>query len=126
MKRKKMLEKYGTQEHLSAPSKDLLLAQTEAYVEYSRDGRVLKGQERAIAKSKYQEDVFINNHTAVWGSWFDRAEMAWGYACCHSKIKQSYCTGEAGKKANEAARTNTTRARGKKKFSLIARGKAPI
>lgn len=36
----------------------------------------------------------INNHTAVWGSWWH--DGAWGYACCHSTIKQSYCVGAAG------------------------------
>ena len=41
----------------------MLLAQTEHYVEYSRTGAVIKGQERAKVKSRYEEDVFINNHT---------------------------------------------------------------
>jgi hypothetical protein len=27
-------------------------------------------QEKAVPKSKYEEDVFINNHTSVWGSWW--------------------------------------------------------
>ena len=58
-----VLEKYGGEEHLDAPPKELLLAQTEQYVEYSRLGNVTKGQERAVAKSKYEEDVYINNHT---------------------------------------------------------------
>lgn len=51
-----ILAKYGGEEHLDAPPKELLLAQTESYVEYSRTGRVIKGQERAKAKSKYEED----------------------------------------------------------------------
>jgi pre-mRNA-processing factor SLU7 len=51
-----ILAKYGGEEHLDAPPKELLLAQTETYVEYSRTGRVIKGQERAKAKSKYEED----------------------------------------------------------------------
>ena len=58
-----VLEKYGGEEHLDAPPKELLLAQTEHYVEYSRLGNVTKGQERAVAKSKYEEDIYINNHT---------------------------------------------------------------
>ena len=40
-----------------------MLAQTENYVEYSRSGNVIKGQERAIAKSRYEEDIFPNNHS---------------------------------------------------------------
>ncbi|XP_033122450.1 pre-mRNA-splicing factor SLU7-like [Anneissia japonica] len=92
-----ILDKYGGQEHLEAPPRELLMAQTEDYVEYSRQGTVIKGQEKAVAKSKYEEDVYINNHTTVWGSfWF---EGKWGYGCCHSFVKMSYCTGEAGKAA---------------------------
>ncbi len=53
---------YGGEEHLDAPPRELLLAQTEEYVEYSRHGAVLKGQEKAVACSKYEEDVLINNH----------------------------------------------------------------
>lgn len=53
---------YGGQKHLDAPPRELLLAQTEDYVEYSRHGAVLKGLEKAVARSKYEEDVLINNH----------------------------------------------------------------
>lgn len=58
-----MFFQYGGQEHLDAPPAELLLAQTEDYVEYSRHGTVIKGQERAVACSKYEEDVKIHNHT---------------------------------------------------------------
>ena len=62
-----ILEKYGGEEHLEAPPKQLLLAQTELYTEYSRSGNVIKGQEKAVAKSRYEEDVFVNNHTVSAG-----------------------------------------------------------
>ena len=58
-----ILERYGGAEHLEAPPRELLLAQTEEYVEYSRSGNVVRGQERAVAKSRYEEDVYTNNHT---------------------------------------------------------------
>lgn len=51
-----ILDTYGGAEHLQAPPKELLLAQTENYVEYSRTGKVIKGQEKAKVKSKYEED----------------------------------------------------------------------
>ncbi|KAJ3338711.1 mRNA splicing protein [Gonapodya sp. JEL0774] len=92
-----ILDRYGGVEHLQAPPKELLLAQTENYVEYSRTGRVIKGQERAKVKSRYLEDTYLNNHTTVWGSWWSAGK--WGYACCHSNTKNSYCTGESGKEA---------------------------
>ncbi|KAI7857162.1 Pre-mRNA splicing Prp18-interacting factor-domain-containing protein [Circinella umbellata] len=98
---KNILEKYGGEEHLDAPPKELLLAQTENYVEYSRTGRVIKGQEKSKARSKYEEDVFTNNHTSVWGSyWLDGK---WGYGCCRSFVHNSYCTGAAGIEAHKAS-----------------------
>ncbi|XP_077330253.1 pre-mRNA-splicing factor SLU7 [Lithobates pipiens] len=93
--KKSILEKYGGQEHLDAPPVELLLAQTEDYVEYSRHGTVIKGQEKAVVRSKYEEDVLINNHTCIWGSYWK--DGRWGYKCCHSFVKMSYCTGEDGK-----------------------------
>merc|ERR1712136_500033 len=56
-KRDSVIQKYGGVEHFDAPPKELLLAQTESYVEYSRSGTVIKGQEKAKTKSKYVEDV---------------------------------------------------------------------
>ncbi len=32
-------------------------------MEYSRHGTVVKGQEKASVKSRYEEDVFVRNHT---------------------------------------------------------------
>ncbi|KAF8502257.1 pre-mRNA-splicing factor SLU7 [Russula emetica] len=98
-----VLAKYGGEAHLAKPPKELLLGQTEDYVEYSRAGQVIHGKERAKARSKYPEDVYINNHMSVWGSWYDTASSTWGYGCCHSTVHISYCTGEAGKQAARAS-----------------------
>ena len=46
---------------------------------------------------------YINNHTQVWGSFFDINTRQWGYACCHSTIQASYCTGQAGIEAAKAS-----------------------
>uniref|UniRef100_A0A8C1YNW2 Pre-mRNA-splicing factor SLU7 n=1 Tax=Cyprinus carpio TaxID=7962 RepID=A0A8C1YNW2_CYPCA len=110
-----ILEKYGGQEHLDAPPRELLLAQTEEYVEYSRHGAVLKGQEKAVACSKYEEDVLINNHSCIWGSYWKDGH--WGYKCCHSMVKQSYCTGEAGKKVMVSMHQEKMKDKKKKKKS---------
>lgn len=97
----KVLDTYGGEEHLQVPPKALLLAQTEEYVEYSRTGKIVKGQIKQINRSKYEEDVLINNHTCVWGSyWMDGN---WGFKCCHSFIKMSYCVGDTGKQINSTA-----------------------
>lgn len=84
-----VLEKYGGEEYLQVPPKQLLLAQTETYIEYSRDGKIIKGAEKQIIRSRYEEDVMINNHTQVFGSFWKEGE--WGYKCCHSFIKNSWC-----------------------------------
>ena len=47
--------------------------------------------------------VYTNNHTSVWGSWYDVSSGAWGYACCHSSVHISYCAGQAGKEASYAS-----------------------
>nr|CAD7394023.1 unnamed protein product [Timema cristinae] len=144
-----ILDKYGGAEHLQAPPKSLLLAQTEDYVEYSRYGKIVKwkpsqvqtrdrrlvtgqgqnqqarkkGQEKQIIRSKYEEDVLINNHATVWGSFWSNGR--WGYKCCYSfvklanalvvlsstaddreievRISNSYCTGDAGKSSGESS-----------------------
>lgn len=111
-KRNALFEKYGVGLDLAEADKQsvldprLRLGQTESYVEYSSDGRVVKGSVGGVTnseKTKYEEDVFINNHTEVWGSYFSRSRMCWGFACCHSLTKNSYCTGVKGKAANDAA-----------------------
>lgn len=98
---KMLLEKYGSSKSSLAESlRNTAVTESEEYVEYDETGAI-KGAPRAIAKSTYAEDVFINNHTSVWGSWW--ANFKWGHACCHSTTKNSYCTGEAGKAASEEA-----------------------
>ena len=86
-----LIDKYGGGEYLNAP-KELLMSQSEQYLEYSAKGELIKGQE-TVKKSKYLENVYNNNHTTVWGSWYSGGE--WGYKCCHSMIKNSYCGGAA-------------------------------
>ncbi|KAL6080203.1 mRNA splicing protein [Balamuthia mandrillaris] len=102
LQKEAVLKKYGGEEHLAALPPELLYAQTEEYREYARDGTLIKGQESKVAvSSKYEEDVFRNNHTSVWGSYWESGE--WGYACCKQTIRNSFCTGEAGRRAKEAS-----------------------
>ncbi|KAK2800846.1 mRNA splicing protein [Emmonsiellopsis sp. PD_5] len=99
--RKALLEKYGGEQHLQpAPLRDAAVIENERFVEYDETGAI-KGAPKKVAKSRYAEDVLINNHTSVWGSWW--SNFVWGYACCHSTVKNSYCTGEEGKEAFEEA-----------------------
>lgn len=104
----------------TAPDPRLLMGQSEAYQEYTvRGGSVVPKSTSATASSsssstsrdstKYEEDVLEGNHTAVWGSYYDRKAGEWGYACCWSVLRGSYCTGEAGKKAMLAASNGLSR-----------------
>lgn len=95
-----VLDRYGGEEHLKVPPRALLLAQTEHYVEYNRFGKVVKGEDKPIIRSQYEEDVFTNNHTSVWGSFWK--DGVWGYKCCESTIKNSYCVGDNGKSSGLA------------------------
>eukprot|EP00501_MAST-03F_sp_TOSAG23-6_P002003 GSMAST32.ASY1.ANO1.2088.1 assembled CDS len=98
----KILEKYGDQ--------SLLLGQTEHQLQYNSEGRII-GQTTStetIRRTKYEEDVLINNHKSVWGSWFDLETQEWGYRCCQQCVEKSYCTGEAGIRAKMASKTVST------------------
>ncbi|WYZ45545.1 hypothetical protein EsH8_VIII_000861 [Colletotrichum jinshuiense] len=100
-KEKKLKELYGDNSQYTMPAEmKNLITESEQYVEYDESG-LIKGAPKVIAKSKYPEDVYIHNHTSVWGSWW--SNFQWGYACCHSVVKNSYCTGEEGKLAWEAS-----------------------
>ena len=123
VQRKMLLEKYGGENHLQPSQlRDMAVVENERYVEYDETGAI-KGAPKAEAKSKYPENVLINNHISVWGSWW--ANFQWGYACCHSTIKNSYCTGEEGKLAFEEANQQRTGAKLKELAKIKAIEGAP-
>ncbi|KAL2180736.1 Pre-mRNA splicing Prp18-interacting factor-domain-containing protein [Thermothelomyces heterothallicus CBS 202.75] len=65
-KRAEMLaSQYGEQPTVPDALK-AAITESETFVEYDEAG-LIKGAPRKEAKSKYPEDVFINNHTSVWG-----------------------------------------------------------
>jgi pre-mRNA-processing factor SLU7 len=92
-RREAVLSRYGDAASGAAPE-GLLLGQSESYAEYDAAGRLLRGAEASVPRSRYPEDVLSGNHTAVWGSFWAAGE--WGYACCRSHVRASYCTGAAG------------------------------
>jgi len=100
----KIIDRYGdasANAEAGAPDRDMLLGQTETFVEYDRAGRVVNGSGAPAALSRWDEDVLINNHTSVWGSFWSDGQ--WGYACCHQMVKNSWCTGAAGRQADAQA-----------------------
>jgi len=103
-KRKAILAKYTDGQAIPTLDPRLRLGQTEAYIEYNADGRVKStNADQVIVRTKYEEDVMINNHTAVWGSYYARRTSSWGYACCHSCLKSSYCVGKKGIEIEQSA-----------------------
>ena len=40
------------------------------------------------------------NHTSIFGSFY--SEGKWGFKCCHQFVRNSYCTGAAGREAGES------------------------
>lgn len=107
VKKNSILEKYGVANQGDMDYR-LKLGQTEVFVEYTPDGRVMKGpgSQKISPITKYEQSVvLVNNHLSVWGSYYcnKSGRKGWGYACCHSLIKNSYCTGKSGQEANDAA-----------------------
>ncbi|CAG8265296.1 unnamed protein product [Penicillium salamii] len=97
--RKALMEKYGGDEHAQPSAlRDTMVVENERFVEYDESGAI-KGAPKKATRSKYPEDVMVNNHSSVFGSWW--YQFKWGYACCCSTVKNSYCTGEDGKRAFE-------------------------
>ncbi|RMZ78534.1 hypothetical protein DV737_g3844, partial [Chaetothyriales sp. CBS 132003] len=105
----------------SSVAKPTILS-SEQYIEYdAATGRPKNAPPQATPRSKYAEDVLQNNHTSVWGSWW--RNFQWGYACCHSTVRNSYCTGEQGKRAFDEAeglRTGLGLVEGPRILSTIA------
>ena len=96
-----LLAKYGGEQHLQpAPLRDAAITESEQYAEYDESGAI-RGAPNTMARSRYPEDIYINNHISVWGSWWK--DFRWGYSCCHSTVKNSYCTGDEGRRAFEEA-----------------------
>lgn len=86
------------------PTNSLIPASNEIYTEYDpATGKALPSTkiatESIIPKSKYPEDIFPGNHTSVFGSYW--RDGKWGYTCCGSFVRNSYCTGVEGKRAFE-------------------------
>jgi pre-mRNA-processing factor SLU7 len=116
IKRKMVLDRYGGEEYLDKGEKNATggggeeratrFGVAHAEMEYNRDGLASsamggKSKKRVAIPCKYEEDVYINNHTAVWGSYFHKGAFKWGYADDHSLIKSSYGTGLNGRIAND-------------------------
>ena len=50
---------------------DLILGQSDRYVEYNELGQPINNKKKDATKTKYIEDFFIGDHTSVWGSFWN-------------------------------------------------------
>lgn len=88
---KELREKYGESGTEQLPKE--LRESTDPYVEYTANGGVpvVNAKNGKIPQStRYQEDVYPNNHSSVFGSYWEDGK--WGFACCHQFYKNTYCT----------------------------------
>lgn len=61
----------------------------------SDQGEGERASRRIVVRSRYPEDIHINGHSAVWGSYYDRDSKRWGYLCCKVLDKQGHCEADA-------------------------------
>lgn len=95
---RKILEKYGDASDYSKKDPAIQgVEQSEVYVEYNNEGKVISKVKPPVPVTKYAEDVLDKNHTAIWGSYFKSGE--WGYACCYQVQRYAFCTGKEGRRA---------------------------
>jgi len=71
---------------------------------------------RQMLKSSYAENVVVRGHSQIWGSWFERQEQRWGFACCQVTDFKVTCP-HAPLELEEAEKKTRTRGerRGKKR-----------
>lgn len=90
-------KRYGGVDHFKEKLEDLI-ASKETYVEYDQQGKAIsKNLSEKQGKSRYPEDVYPQDHSSVWGSWWNK-ELGWGFACCHGTDRNAICPGDKGKK----------------------------
>jgi len=58
---------------------------------YLVDGRQEEVRTATEKITLYVENEYELDHTAVWGSYFDKANMKWGYACCKNTHRFDTC-----------------------------------
>ncbi|OII75842.1 hypothetical protein cand_029260 [Cryptosporidium andersoni] len=49
-------------------------------------------QKLPVIYNLYHEDILINGHSKIWGSWYDRKLNKWGYSCCKQTVKSCKCS----------------------------------
>ncbi len=66
-------------------------SQTKKRLAMVRNKSSVNSPVKIALKSRYEEDIFENGHSTVWGSFFDVSNLSWGYKCCRLTTKDSVC-----------------------------------
>ncbi|WBY54532.1 pre-mRNA-splicing factor SLU7 [Plasmodium yoelii yoelii] len=68
------------------------LIHSEVYTEYKPVDQIdSKKNNKIKILSKYEEDIYISDHTSIFGSYYDRETKKWGYKCCKCTDKFQHC-----------------------------------
>ncbi|MEN2498664.1 MAG: mRNA splicing protein [Marteilia pararefringens] len=100
---KDLLKRYGGEEYTKQPQPGIY--SSAKYTEFSQSGQKINDDVKIKVTSKYLEDIYPNNHTEIFGSY--HCDGKWGYKCCYSTLKNSYCGGLASKIATQKSRNQT-------------------
>ena len=95
------LSKHGPEDTPALDSVEMRAAhETRRRLEYlANEHRVIHSTAtRMNINSRYQEDLHVNGHSTVWGSYFDMTDKVWGYSCCKSVDKSAVCPNRHPKK----------------------------
>lgn len=77
--------------HLTIPNAPIISNTIDIAPHLLNSATDLSNLSKTTIKSKYAEDIFEGNHTAIWGSYYDISTKKWGYKCCQSTIRYAYC-----------------------------------
>ena len=109
--KEELLSKYGNGGTKQLADPRLILGQSEYYSEFTPDGKRKQSasERQMVATTKYVEDEYPMNHSSVWGSFYDRSLASWGYQCCRSTLKNSYCVGQKSQPSIQSSNHNNKR-----------------
>ncbi|SOV12226.1 pre-mRNA-splicing factor SLU7, putative [Plasmodium gaboni] len=92
-KQEDILKTYKCQNFQEQQTNQEELLQSEVYTEYKPIEQLNNKNLKKNIKvpSKYEEDIYLFDHSSVFGSYYDKHTKKWGYKCCSSTNKYDKC-----------------------------------
>ena len=66
-----LTNRYGETEHYENQEMNYMIDNGDKYMEWDSKGELIKASNTQVPKSRYTEDQYINDHSSVWGSWWN-------------------------------------------------------